>query len=56
VIQTRGVFDFLAHPSCLVVEDPAFESIELLCALARDSASRAELSDLSAIAASMSSS
>jgi hypothetical protein len=53
VIQTRGVFDFLAHPSCLVVEDPAFESIELLCALARDSVGRAELSDLSSIAASM---
>jgi peptidoglycan/xylan/chitin deacetylase (PgdA/CDA1 family) len=51
-IETGGVFDFLAHPSCLVVEDPDFESIELLCRLARDSGDRAELTDLSPIAAS----
>jgi peptidoglycan/xylan/chitin deacetylase (PgdA/CDA1 family) len=51
-IETGGVFDFLGHPSCLVVEDPGFESIELLCRLARDSGGRAELTDLSAIAAS----
>jgi peptidoglycan/xylan/chitin deacetylase (PgdA/CDA1 family) len=51
VIGAGGVFDFLAHPSCLVVEDPSFESIELLCQLVHDARDRAELTDLSSIAA-----
>lgn len=32
-IQTGGVFDFLAHPSCLVVEDPRLQTIQLICDL-----------------------
>jgi hypothetical protein len=49
-IETGSVFDFLAHPSCLVVEDPKFETIRLICRLARDAGVRAELSDLGQIA------
>ncbi|HEV3341955.1 MAG TPA: polysaccharide deacetylase family protein [Pirellulales bacterium] len=52
-IENRAVFDFLAHPSCLVVEDPEFESIRLICELVRSAADRAELSDLATIAAAV---
>ena len=50
-IENGNVFDFLAHPSCLVVEDPQFESIELICRLVKDAAGRAALCDLSELAA-----
>lgn len=50
-IEMGGVFDFLAHPSCLVVEDPQFESVGLICNLVRQAAGRAEIVDLEAIAA-----
>ncbi len=40
-VRTGGCFDFLAHPSCLVVEDPTFETVKLICALARDAGPRA---------------
>ncbi|MBN9519389.1 polysaccharide deacetylase family protein [bacterium] len=40
-VRTGGCFDFLAHPSCLVVEDPTFEAVKLICALARDAGPRA---------------
>jgi peptidoglycan/xylan/chitin deacetylase (PgdA/CDA1 family) len=49
-IENGAVFDFLAHPSCLVVEDPGFESIRLICELARSAGDRAELTDLATIA------
>lgn len=49
-IDTGGVFDFLAHPSCLVVEDPRLESIELICELVRAAGSRAKLVGLDQIA------
>jgi peptidoglycan/xylan/chitin deacetylase (PgdA/CDA1 family) len=52
-IEKRSVFDFLAHPSCLVVEDPEFQSIELLCRLARDSSERAQLTELNDIATAL---
>ena len=48
-IETRGVFVLLAHPSCLVVEDPNMESLRLLCTLAKEHADRAELVDLEAV-------
>jgi hypothetical protein len=44
------VFDFLAHPSCLVVEDPKFETIQLICALVRRAGEKAALVDLETIA------
>lgn len=49
-IRTGGTFDFLAHPSCLVVEDPEFETITLICDLVRDAGPRAALADLDTIA------
>ena len=49
-IDTGGVFDFLCHPSCLVVEDPEFEAVKLICRLARDAGSRAQLTTLDRIA------
>ncbi|HVX11588.1 MAG TPA: polysaccharide deacetylase family protein [Pirellulales bacterium] len=52
-IDNGRVFDFLAHPSCLVVEDPKFEAIQLLCDLVKSAGDRAELTDLSALAATV---
>lgn len=49
-IASRGVFDFLAHPSCLVVEDPTFESVKLICDLVRDAGSKAAIVGLDTIA------
>ncbi|HJZ55771.1 MAG TPA: polysaccharide deacetylase family protein [Gemmataceae bacterium] len=50
-VRTGGVFDFLAHPSCLVVEDPSFEVVKLLCGLVKDAGEKAAVTDLGAIAA-----
>jgi peptidoglycan/xylan/chitin deacetylase (PgdA/CDA1 family) len=49
-IKTGGVFDFLAHPSCLVVEDPGFEVVKLICDLVTDAGDRAALTGLGAFA------
>jgi peptidoglycan/xylan/chitin deacetylase (PgdA/CDA1 family) len=49
-VARGGVFDFLAHPSCLVVEDPKFATIQLICDLVRQAGDRAMLADLTAIA------
>jgi peptidoglycan/xylan/chitin deacetylase (PgdA/CDA1 family) len=49
-IRTGGVFDFLAHPSCLVVEDPAFETVKLICDLVKDAGDRAAVVGLDTIA------
>jgi hypothetical protein len=35
-IRIGGVFDLLAHPSCLVVEDPSFETVKLICDLVKE--------------------
>lgn len=50
VIDSGQVFDFLAHPSCLVVADPKFQAIELICELVDKSRGRAELVTLTQIA------
>ncbi|MBM4003258.1 MAG: chitin deacetylase [Planctomycetes bacterium] len=50
-IENRAVFTLLAHPSCLVVEDPQFESIRLICELVRNSADRARIVGLDELAA-----
>src|SRR5213083_1220611 len=47
--RTGGVFDFLAHPSCLVVEDPTFEAVKLICDLVKDAGERAALVGLDTI-------
>jgi hypothetical protein len=50
-IAERAVFDFLAHPSCLVVEDPEFATIRLICdRVARAGAAAAQLTSLDRIA------
>jgi peptidoglycan/xylan/chitin deacetylase (PgdA/CDA1 family) len=51
VIEARATFDLLAHPSCLVVEDPHFETFKLMCDLVEQSKGRAELVGLDALAA-----
>jgi peptidoglycan/xylan/chitin deacetylase (PgdA/CDA1 family) len=50
-VKAGAVFDFLAHPSCLVVEDPTFEAVKLICDLVKDAGDRAAVADLGAIAA-----
>lgn len=49
-ITNGAVFDFLAHPSCLVVEDPKFETIKLICDLVGRAGDRAALVGLDTIA------
>ena len=50
-IENRAVFDFLAHPSCLVVADPQFRAIELIADLTRQAGRKAAIVDLGTIAA-----
>lgn len=50
-IATGGVFDLLAHPSCLVVEDPELVTIRLICDLVEQAGKRARLVSLDEIAA-----
>ena len=49
-IETGNVFDFIAHPSCLVVEDPQFKIIRLICEMVADAKDRAEIVTLDKIA------
>lgn len=49
-IENRAVYDFLAHPSCLVAMDPKFRAIELICDLVRAAGDRAAIVDLGTIA------
>lgn len=49
-IRTGGVFDFLAHPSCLVVEDPHFETVKLICDLVKAAGDKAAIAGLDALA------
>ena len=50
-IKTGGCFDFLAHPSCLVVEDPTFETVKLICSLVKEAGDRAAIVELGTMAA-----
>ena len=49
-IEHGGVYDFLAHPSCLGVVDPHFRAIDLICDLVEQSNGRAKLVTLDEIA------
>ena len=49
-IDKGGVFDFLSHPACLLVTDPDFQTIELICHLVNQAGDRAVLVDLNAVA------
>ena len=50
VIASGQVFDFLAHPSCLVVEDPEMKTIQRIMDLVEDAGDRAEIVGLDTIA------
>jgi hypothetical protein len=50
-IENRATFDFLAHPSCLVVADPEFRTVELIADLVRAAGPRASIVSLDDIAA-----
>src|SRR5262249_28589607 len=50
VIKQRAVFDFLAHPSCLVATDPDFQAIRLICDRVQKAGKQAALVDLDTIA------
>lgn len=52
-IRTGGLFDLLTHPSCLVVEDPKFETIRLVCELAKSARERAKMVTLDEVAKSI---
>lgn len=53
-IENRAMFDLLVHPSCLVVEDPDFRIVRLICELVRAAGDRAEIVTLDRIAATVS--
>ena len=50
-VETGGVFDFLCHPSCMVVEDPEFKTIKMICEIVDQAGDRAEIVGLDKIAA-----
>ena len=52
-IEHSAVFCFLAHPSCLGVVDPSFQTIELICNQVRAAGDRAVIVDLETIARSV---
>ncbi|MBT4013370.1 MAG: polysaccharide deacetylase family protein [Planctomycetaceae bacterium] len=52
-IKEQAVFDFLCHPSCLVVEDPKHEALKLICDLVESASNRAEIVSLDKIAATV---
>ncbi|MBL8815915.1 MAG: polysaccharide deacetylase family protein [Planctomyces sp.] len=49
-IDNSAVFDFLAHPSCLVSADPEFRAIDAICRLVQSQAPRVEFATLDQIA------
>jgi len=49
-LEHAGVFDFLGHPSCLLVKDPEFKAIGLILDAVRASGGRAELVTLDGVA------
>lgn len=49
-IDQRSCFDFLAHPSCLVIEDPEFRTIDRICEVTRAAGEAADLCDLATLA------
>jgi len=53
-IEQGGVFDFLAHPSCLGVVDPQLKTIGLICDMVREAGDKAQLVDLEQIAQTIS--
>jgi len=52
-IEHNAVFDFLCHPSCLLVEDPQHETLKMICAIAKAADTRAEIVTMDKIADSI---
>lgn len=50
VINERGVYDFLCHPSVIGVMDPKFQALDLICDLVDQSNGAAEIVSLDVIA------
>jgi peptidoglycan/xylan/chitin deacetylase (PgdA/CDA1 family) len=49
-IDHGAAYDFLAHPSCLYVTDPKFETIEMICEMVSQAGDRAELVSVDTLA------
>ena len=49
-IDNGAVYDYEAHPSVMLVEDPEFKTIDMICDLVRSSGKRAAIVDLDTIA------
>jgi hypothetical protein len=49
-IEHRSVYCFLGHPSCLVVTDPHFQTIETICRKVREAGDRVAFTGLATIA------
>ena len=49
-IETGSVYDFLCHPSCMLVEDPDFETVKQICDQVAQAGDRAEIVSLGTIA------
>ncbi len=49
-IDNGAVIDLLAHPSVLVVMDPKFEALEMVCDMVEEAGNDARLVDLEALA------
>jgi peptidoglycan/xylan/chitin deacetylase (PgdA/CDA1 family) len=52
-IENHAVYDFLAHPSCLLATDSQFQAVELICDLVRRAGDRARIVSLDTIAQSV---
>lgn len=50
VIERRQVFDYLGHPSCMVVTDPEFKIFDMICDLVEEAGDKAAIVDLGTIA------
>ena len=50
-IENGGVFDFLTHPSVLVVKDPKFEAMDMVCDLVDKAGDKARIVGLDKLAA-----
>jgi peptidoglycan/xylan/chitin deacetylase (PgdA/CDA1 family) len=53
VIEKGGVYDFLAHPSCLVVSDPGMKTLKMILKIVAENQEKAEILTLGNIANSM---
>jgi hypothetical protein len=54
VIEMGGVYDFLAHPSCLVVSDPEMKTLKMILKIVEQNKAKASIVTLGKIANYMS--